>query len=84
MIYGDAMAGAGSTARTVLIQVPGNALRIPLAWLLAVTLGWGLPGVWMAIIASAFLKGAGVTALYLSSAWERAMHRGRELLLEAR
>lgn len=82
MIYGDAMAGAGSTARTVLIQIPGNMLRIPLAWLLAVSLGWGLEGVWWAIVASAALKGAGVTALYLSRSWERAMHRGRELLLE--
>jgi MATE family multidrug resistance protein len=83
MIYGDAMAGAGSTARTVMIQIPGNALRIPLAWLFAVSLGWGLDGVWAAIIVSAVLKGAGVTALYLSHAWEGAMHRGRELLLEA-
>jgi putative MATE family efflux protein len=83
MIYGDAMAGAGSTARTVMIQVPGNALRIPLAWLFAVALGWGLDGVWWAIIVSAALKGAGVAALYLSSSWEGAMHRGRELLREA-
>jgi len=82
MIYGDAMAGAGSTARTVLIQIPGNMLRIPLAWVLAVSLGWGLEGVWWAIVASACLKGVGVTALYLSGRWERAMHRGRELLLE--
>jgi putative MATE family efflux protein len=79
-IYGDAMAGAGSTARTVAISIPGNALRIPLAWLFAVGLGWGLPGVWTAILASAALKGAGITMLYCSGRWEKAMHRGRELL----
>ncbi len=79
-IYGDAMAGAGSTARTVLISIPGNALRIPLAWLFAVAFGWGLVGIWYAILASAFLKGAGVTALYLSGRWEKSMLRGRELL----
>ncbi|HZL98640.1 MAG TPA: MATE family efflux transporter, partial [Planctomycetota bacterium] len=83
MIYGDAMAGAGSTARTVLIQIPGNALRIPLAWLLAVSLGWGLTGVWAAIVVSAALKGAGMTVLYWSRSWERAMHHGRKLLAEA-
>lgn len=83
MIYGDAMAGAGSTARTVMIQIPGNALRIPLAWLFAISLGWGLDGVWAAIIVSATLKGLGVTALYWSHAWERAMHRGRAVLQEA-
>jgi putative MATE family efflux protein len=80
MIYGDAMAGAGSTARTMFISVTGNALRIPLAWLFAVTLGWGLQGVWYAIVASAVLKGLGVAALYVSGRWEQAMHRGRELL----
>ena len=57
-------------------------LSEPLAWVLAVSLGWGLEGVWWAIVASACLKGVGVTALYLSGRWERAMHRGRELLLE--
>jgi putative MATE family efflux protein len=79
-IYGDAMAGAGSTARTVAISIPGNALRIPLAWCFAVWLGWGLTGVWIAILVSAALKGAGVTALYWSGRWEKAMHKGRELL----
>jgi putative MATE family efflux protein len=83
MIYGDAMAGAGSTARTVAIQIPGNALRVPLAWLLAVSLGWGLQGVWFAIVISAALKGVGVTWLYFSGRWERAMHHGRALLVEA-
>jgi len=80
MIYADAMAGAGSTARTVLITIPGNALRIPLAWLFAAGLGLGIAGVWYAILASAFLKGAGVTALYASRRWEKAMLAGRELL----
>jgi Na+-driven multidrug efflux pump len=45
-----------------------------------VTLGWGLQGVWYAIVASAVLKGLGVAALYVSGRWEQAMHRGRELL----
>jgi putative MATE family efflux protein len=80
MIYGDAMAGAGSTARTMFISITGNALRIPLAWLFAVTLGWGLAGVWYAIVVSAVLKGLGVTALYVSGRWEQAMRRGRDLL----
>jgi putative MATE family efflux protein len=80
MIYGDAMAGAGSTARTMGISVTGNALRIPLAWLFAVTLGWGLVGVWYAIVASAALKGLAMVALFVSGRWEHAMHRGRELL----
>lgn len=80
MIYADAMAGAGSAARTVFITIPGNILRIPLAWLFAVTLGFGLSGVWYAILTSAVLKGFGVAILYFSGKWEKAMHVGRRVL----
>jgi MATE family multidrug resistance protein len=78
-VYSDAMAGAGSTLRTLLISMPGNALRIPLAWWLGIGLGLGLHGVWIAILASAVCKGAGVTALYLSGRWEAAALHGRRM-----
>lgn len=78
-VYSDAMAGAGSTLRTLLISMPGNALRIPLAWWLGLSLGLGLRGVWYAILASALCKGAGVTALYLSGRWEAAARHGRRM-----
>lgn len=80
MIYSDAMAGAGSSLRAAAISIPGNLLRVPLAWFLAIVLGWGLAGVWYAILASATLKGIAVTILFFSGKWEKAMHRGRELL----
>lgn len=79
-VYSDAMAGAGSTLRTLLISMPGNALRIPLAWGLGLGLGLGLQGVWYAILASAVCKGAGVTALYLSGRWEAAALHGRRMV----
>ena len=74
------MAGAGSTTLTVMISTAGNLLRVPLAYVFAFGLGLGLRGVWYAIVVSAFLKGAGVAALYASGKWEKAMLRGRELL----
>jgi len=77
MVYGDAMAGAGSSALAAVVSIPGNVLRIPLAWWLAVSLDLGLAGVWYAIVASAALKGAGMVVLFLSGAWERGMHKGR-------
>ncbi len=80
MIYADAMAGAGSSARTALITIPGNIVRIPLAWFFALTLDMGLRGVWYAIVASAVLKGVGVLVLYVSGKWEKAMLHGRRLL----
>jgi putative MATE family efflux protein len=78
-VYSDAMAGAGSTLRTMLIAIPGNALRVPLAWYLAVTRGLGLTGVWYAILVSAMLKGTFITALYLSGRWEAAALHGRRM-----
>jgi putative MATE family efflux protein len=78
-VYSDAMAGAGSTLRTVLISLPGNALRIPLAWYLAVNRNLGLAGVWYAILISAMLKGMAITALYWSGRWEAAALHGRRM-----
>jgi len=78
-VYSDAMAGAGSTMRTVLISLPGNALRIPLAWYLAVNRNLGLAGVWYAILISAMLKGMAITALYWSGRWEAAALHGRRM-----
>ncbi|HEX5009067.1 MAG TPA: MATE family efflux transporter [Planctomycetota bacterium] len=79
-VYSDAMAGAGSTLRTVLISIPGNALRVPLARWFAVEMHGGLRGVWYAILVSALLKAAGVTALYLSGRWEAAALNGRRMV----
>ncbi len=80
MIYAEAMAGAGSSLRTAIITIPGNVLRLPLAWLFAVGLGWGLVGVWYAVLTSACLKGLGVAALFFSRKWEKAMLVGRQAL----
>jgi putative MATE family efflux protein len=80
MVYGDAMAGAGSAVLAACISIPGNILRVPLAWLFAIEFDWGLPGVWWAIVASAVLKGVGMTLLYLSGRWERGMYAGRGML----
>lgn len=48
--------GSGDTAPILLVSGLGNALRIPLAWLLAVELDLGAAGVWWAIDATTWLK----------------------------
>ena len=83
MVYGDAMAGAGSATLAACVSIPGNVLRVPLAWVFAIELDWGLEGVWWAIVASALLKGVGMWLLYLSGRWERAMLAGRGMLESA-
>ncbi len=77
MVYQEAMAGAGSSLRTAVITIPGNVLRIPLAWWFAVELDWGIEGVWAAIVASALFKSVGVSWLFLSRRWEAAVAAGR-------
>lgn len=51
--------GAGHTRALFWVSAPGNLLRIPLAWFLAIHLGWAAPGVWWAINITTALK-AGV------------------------
>lgn len=82
IVYADAMAGAGSTARAALVAITGNALRIPLAYLLAIGLGMGLDGVWYAIVASAIVKGLAIMALFLARGWEDVAH-GTRAIVEA-
>jgi Na+-driven multidrug efflux pump len=48
--------GAGHTRPILWIAGVGNALRVPLAWLLASVLGLGAIGVWWAINTTTYLK----------------------------
>ncbi|MDP6956891.1 MAG: MATE family efflux transporter, partial [Planctomycetota bacterium] len=48
--------GAGHTRPIFWIAGPGNLLRIPIAWFLAIHLGWAAPGVWWAVNITTALK----------------------------
>ena len=48
--------GAGHTRPLFWIGAAGNLMRLPLAWLLAFSLGWGALGVWWAINLTTFGK----------------------------
>jgi putative MATE family efflux protein len=48
--------GVGHTRPIFAISVPGNLIRLPLAWFLAIYLDWGAMGVWWTINASTTLK----------------------------
>ncbi|MFT5052605.1 MAG: MATE family multidrug resistance protein [Chlamydiales bacterium] len=61
--------GAGRTKPIFWISVPGNALRVPLAWGLAVGLSWGAAGTWWAINVSTFLKAAAFTWIVKRGHW---------------
>ena len=50
------LSGAGATRTVLVLSLPFNLLRIPLAWAMALPLGMGAPGIWWAINISTFLK----------------------------
>jgi len=62
--------GSGHTAPIAPITLIGNAVRVPLAMLFALTLGWGASGVWWAINVSTYLK---------ALAYRHVVERGRWL-----
>jgi putative MATE family efflux protein len=68
-IPGDSLSGAGVPRLQFMVNVPGNLLRIPLAWWLVEGVGLGINGVWLAILASAVLKGLAMVAVFQFSDW---------------
>ncbi len=61
--------GAGDTRTVFWLSVPFNALRIPLAWALAIAAGWGAPGAWWAINLTTYAKCAAKVAAVLRGRW---------------
>lgn len=58
VIMEGAFSGAGYTLPVMLVTVPITALRIPLAWFLAIQLEMGYQGIWWAIAVTTLFKGA--------------------------
>jgi Na+-driven multidrug efflux pump len=52
-------------------------LSVPLAWFLGLHLGWGLPGVWIALIADEWLRGLAMLVRWKSRIWQRHAHAAR-------
>lgn len=71
VIMEGVFSGAGYTLPVMLVTVPITALRIPLAWYLALTLSWGVSGVWWAIAITTFVKGALNSGLFALGLWKK-------------
>ncbi len=74
VIMEGAFSGAGYTFPVMVVGVAITALRIPLAWYLALYLNWGTDGIWWAIGLTTFAKGLLMTVLFLSGLWKRKLH----------
>ena len=66
-----AFSGTGHTWPALVIGVAFTALRIPVAWLLAVVLGMGPTGVWLAVGVSMVVKGGLLSFWFSRGTWRR-------------
>jgi Na+-driven multidrug efflux pump len=63
--------GAGDTRGTMwVIVIAVWLIRLPLAWLLALGLGWGAPGVWGAMCVSMIGQGLMMAARFRGGKWK--------------
>jgi len=66
-----AFAGAGNTIPPMVVSIPGTLIRIPLAYILAISLGLGPIGIFWAITISTILKGITVLIWFRTGRWKK-------------
>ena len=69
IVLGGGFTGAGDTMPPMLVAVPANLARIPLAFYMAGALGMGVVGVWWAISGSSIIKGIVLASWFLTGRW---------------
>jgi len=73
MVTRQGLRGVGDVNATLLITfVSSYFVRLPLAYLLGITLGLGLQGIWMGLCGEIVVRGLLFGWRFLSGAWERA------------
>lgn len=83
LMFEGVFTGLGHTRDYMLISVPLTLARWPAAWLLAITLGLGTPGIWWAISLSTLAKGLWASWLFSSGAsTSRLLEPGSALALQ--
>jgi Na+-driven multidrug efflux pump len=72
VVLGGCLQGAGDTrgAMTVIIATLWG-VRLPLAFLLAVTMGYGALGVWVAMAVSMVIQSLGMTLRFRNGRWKK-------------
>ena len=70
LVMDGSFSGAGDTVPPMVITVPLTFARLPTADFLALTLGWGVVGVWWAISVCTIAKGIVITLWFLRGRWK--------------
>jgi putative MATE family efflux protein len=63
--------GAGNTIPPMVVSVPGSVARIPLAYLIAISLGVGVNGIWWAITLTTVVKGIVLALWFRKGKWKK-------------
>ena len=72
MVLTGALQGAGDTTRPAVVTfITFWAFRLPLAWLLALPLGYHTPGAWFAMSASTVLSGVLSIIIFRRDSWKK-------------
>jgi len=71
IVFEGAFAGAGDTMPPMIVSIVGSVARIPLAYALAVWLGFGVAGIWWTITISTLAKGAVLFIWFRAGKWKK-------------
>jgi putative MATE family efflux protein len=72
LVCAQALRGAGDTRTTmVLTWTSVFVVRVPGAYILGMVLGWGLPGVWLALCGDLMVRGLLFGGRFLLGGWEK-------------
>lgn len=71
IVLEGSFSGAGDTIPPVLVMLPGAIIRVPMAYYLCDTLGFGLNGVWWTMTITTTLKAAVLALLFRLGRWKR-------------
>ena len=75
IVIEGAFSGAGNTLPPMLVAIPGAVARIPIAWALAIGLGWGIDGIWWTITLSTIAKGISLYIWFSLGRWKKRVVR---------
>jgi len=71
VVLGGCLMGAGDTKGAMLVILSTLwIIRLPLAYLLSIVLGYGAVGVWIAMITSMFFQGIAMTLRFKRGYWK--------------
>ena len=71
IVIEGAFTGAGDTLPPMIVSVIGSVARIPLAYAMAVWLGFGVVGIWWTITISTLVKGVVLIIWFRAGRWKK-------------